>query len=106
MDANFKQLEERLDMLEKGPLMAEGIKAIRQDGDQLIIESTEGRMFGPFHLPKYLPTVRGKWLAGVKYTWGDWVNYNKFLYFCIKNHTSETFQSEHWQELFVMESTC
>ncbi len=104
MDGNFKALEERLEALEKAPLMAEGIKNIHQEGDQLKIESTEGRLFGPFQLPKYLPNPKGVWTSGEKYTWGDWVSHDKSLYFCIKGHASEVFAKENWQELLVMKT--
>ncbi|MBY0462926.1 MAG: hypothetical protein K2Q34_07075 [Alphaproteobacteria bacterium] len=101
IDGNFKHLDERLTALESGPLMAEGIKEIRQEGDQLIIEGTFGRMFGPFVLPKYLPNVRGEWTAGIRYVYGDWVNYKKALYFCKQAHVSSDFeaQADCWQVL-------
>ena len=101
MDENFKHLDERLTALESGPLMAEGIKEIHQDGDQLIIEGTHGRRFGPFVLPRYLPNVRGEWTAGVRYAYGDWVSYKKALYFCKIAHVSADFaaQTECWKVL-------
>ena len=101
MDGNFENLDKRLQDLESGPLMAEGIKEIRQDGDQLIIEGTFGRLFGPFILPKYLPHVRGEWSPNVRYAFGDWVGYQKALYFCREAHHSTTFeeQASFWQGL-------
>ena len=99
MDENFKHLDERLTALESGPLMAEGIKEIRQEGDQLIIEGTHGRTFGPFVLPKYLPNMRGEWMARVRYAYGDWMHYKRTLYFCTTPHVSERFetQAECWK---------
>ena len=99
MDENFKHLDERLAALESEPLMVEGIKEIRQEGDQLIIEGAFGRTFGPFVLPKYLPNVRGEWTADVRYAYGDWVGHKKALYFCKIAHVSAAFetQAECWQ---------
>eukprot|EP01037_Dinobryon_pediforme_P016831 gene16831-17012_t len=63
------------------------IKEICQEGDQLIIEGTFGRVFGPFVLPKYLPNVRGEWTSGIRYAYGDWT------------HVATDFekQAEYWQ---------
>lgn len=99
MDGNFKHLDERLTALESGPLLSEGIKEICQEGDQLIIEGTFGRVFGPFVLPKYLPNVRGEWTSGIRYAYGDWVNYKKALFFCKQTHVATDFekQAEYWQ---------
>ena len=43
LDGNFENLDKRLQALESSPLMAEGIKEIRQDGDQLIIDRERPR---------------------------------------------------------------
>ena len=101
MDGNFEHLDKRLQALEEGPLMAEGIKEIRQKGDQLIIEGSFGRLFGPFVVPKYLPIVKGEWAPNQRYSYGDWVNYKKVLYFCRTPHVSSAFeaQADCWQVL-------
>lgn len=103
MDGNFKHLDERLQALESSPLMAEGIKEIRQEADQLFIEGTFGRTFGPFILPKYLPTVKGEWAQGLRYVYGDWVRCKKVLYFCTKAHLSAEFETQIdcWQILMA-----
>ena len=101
IDGNFEHLDKRLQALEEGPLMAEGIKEIRQEGDQLIIEGTHGRTFGPFVLPRYLPIVKGEWAPDQRYAYGDWVSYKKALFFCTTPHVSSDFeaQSDCWKVL-------
>lgn len=94
MDENFAQLERRLHDIETVPSLAEGIKEIKQQGDQLTIFGTHGSVFGPFILPKYLPNPRGSWLTNTRYAFGDWVNYKESLYFCSHGHTSESFEKE------------
>ena len=106
MDSNFEHLERRLEHLETSPLVAEGIKSIKQEGDQLTILCTLGCVFGPFTLPKYLPNPKGAWQPKVRYVVGDWVNHNKAVYFCKQGHSSEAFdgQKECWQFLLGEEA--
>ncbi|MCX7338357.1 MAG: hypothetical protein NTX76_03630 [Alphaproteobacteria bacterium] len=101
MDENFAQLERRIAILETTPPNAEGIKEVRQAGEQITVMGTSGGVLGVVSLPKFLPVPRGEWQGNTRYFYGDWVTTGRALYFCTAHHMSAVFveQKEFWQIL-------
>lgn len=88
MDGNFRSLEARIENLEQGPLLAEGIGSITQRGDQLHIQGTHGSDWGVFKLPRIMPCFRGVWAAEQDYDLANFVEYNHAFYLCLITHVS------------------
>lgn len=105
MDENFSDLDQRIKELETKPILAEGIRSIIQEGDQIVITGTFGTTWGPFVLPKCLPRPRGDWQENTPYAVGDWVIVKRNSFACVKAHmSSEVFDLECWQLIVKGES--
>ncbi len=105
VDGNFSELDQRVQQLETKPIMAEGIRSIIQEGDQIVITGTFGTTWGPFILPKCLPRPRGDWQENTPYAIGDWVILDKDSFACMKAHMSgHAFESEFWKVVVKGES--
>lgn len=101
MDGNFKELEERLKILETHLNSSEGIGQILGQRDSLKITGTFGTDFGTFPLPKATFTPRGPWTPHTPYQALDVVSYNEGLYSCTQAHVSHTWEpnSTNFQEI-------
>ncbi len=104
LDDNFKELAEGIaaikKLLEAKPALPEGVKSIRQAGDELYFLGTYGSDLGTVTLPKILPTPRGEWHAQEYYHLNDWVVNKNKTYACIKSHVATAFdtdQATHWR---------
>lgn len=103
MDGNFAELDKRLKSLETSPVLAEGIGALKQEGDQVIVQGTLGTIFGRFVLPKIFPNPRGKWEPQIPYSVLDWVQVERGIYSCTVPHTSQNFHAETKNWVLVFE---
>jgi hypothetical protein len=95
LDGNFRDLAERLLILETTPIQAEGIGEIQVQGDQMTITGTKGTIFGVFPLPKVIFQPRGSWRTEMAYAVYDLVRVKSKLYICHHAHTSAIFEDEH-----------
>lgn len=105
MDGNFETLENRIKILESGPLLAEGVAKIIQEGDRVTFQGTLGTLLGQIHLPKAFPCYRGKWQPNTSYQVLDCVQIKNSLYSCLSPHTSQEFQNHGsaWALMFTIE---
>lgn len=101
MDGNFRDLDERLKILENHLEAGEGIGKIFSQGDQLIIMGSQGTELGTFFLPKMTLSPRGTWEPEVSYAPLDLVTYAHTLYYCLKDHTSRRWEEDTplWQQI-------
>ena len=101
MDDNFRNLHERLKVLEERPAMAETFQDIKVEGEHLTLTSSYGTTYGPFILPTVTFSPQGVWLQNKAYAVYDLVNHGEALYLCIRSHSSKEFtaEKEHWRLL-------
>ena len=101
MDGNFKELEERIKVLEAHLDSGEGIGQIRAQGDTMKILGTFGTDFGTFSLPKAIFTPRGPWAPQTTYQTLDVVSHDNGLYYCVSAHSSHHWEQDtsHFQEI-------
>jgi hypothetical protein len=101
MDGNFRDLDERLKILENHLEAGEGIGKIFSQGDQLIIMGSQGTELGTFSLPKMTLSPRGTWNPEVSYLSLDLVTHAHTLYYCLKDHTSKNWEEDNslWQQI-------
>lgn len=93
MDGNFRDLDERLKILETHLDTGEGIGKILSQGETAIIIGTHGTELGTFPLPKMTLSPRGTWHPETSYLPLDLVTYQQALYYCLADHISR-----HWEE--------
>jgi len=88
-DNNTYDHDTRITAIEDNPPVAIGISNITQSGTQFVVWLGNGDSFGPFELPIFTPTFRGKWLATTAYFEGDIVSVSgQGLYYVLQDHTS------------------
>ena len=101
MDGNFRDLDERLKILETHLDSEEGIGKILSQGETLTILGTRGTELGVFSLPKMTLSPRGPWSPEVSYLSLDLVTHAHTLYYCLKDHTSRDWEEDtsSWQQI-------
>jgi hypothetical protein len=101
VDGNFRDLEERLTVLEARTSTDEGIERITVEEGAMVIHAGHGRTWGPFALPRFVPHYWREWEAGSAYGLGDWLSHGGHLYLCIHTHVGRDFTADgaHWRKL-------
>ncbi|MEH0002235.1 MAG: hypothetical protein V6Z78_01480 [Holosporaceae bacterium] len=105
VDQNFEELEGRLLRLEEDVFQPDTFQDITQQGNQIVIHSTSGKTFGPFHLQVSPFSIKGRWTKQTSYQPNDFAQNKETLYVCTQKHTSdETFAQDlengYWQTCF------
>ena len=104
VDGNFHELATRLKTIEDHPGMGEGIGQVRVQGNQMYLAGTFGTDFGSFALPKPTLAFRGAWQPHTPYQQLDFVSYERGLYSCLQEHTSQEWAGEGplmWHEMMA-----
>lgn len=98
LDANFRELEQRINAQEDRK-MCSAITA-EQQGDLLILKA-DSQTISQVVLPKFQPIFKGAWQQNTPYHPGCWAQFNNALYACQTYHLSgEKFEVHFWQLIF------
>ena len=97
MDDNFRQICDRLDMLERQDIPEFPIKEVKVEGDHISFKGEGDVVLGKCKFPVVSPHFRGQWQSNQAYAMNDWVHHQDFLYVCIKAHQVGEFNEDFWQ---------
>ncbi len=87
LDGNFRDLENRLKLLETR-LTTPHLITAEQIDEEIFFKNHHNQVIGKFTMPTLKPWPQGPWKPLREYKFGHLITQPKQCYFCIKGHTS------------------
>lgn len=87
-DANIRNLDDRVTVIETDPPSAVSVASITVSGSAMTVTLTDDTVLGPFTLPVVTHPLRGAWAPATAYAQYDWFYANGVTYEVLLDHTS------------------